>query len=118
MSCKSMHICSLLNHVQIKDHLLLIVCIHTHDSTCLLQILQDLVCSSQELNYTLLIEEEGALQQVVGRYGPVLRRGPSVTVLIPVAASNLTGGRNYSLKVQVGLQLQSITTNKQHFSKL
>ena len=79
-----------------------------------LQLPNSTICPFQYLNYTLFIEDEGG--ELVATYGPEQRQGSSVTV--QAVTSNLTGGRNYSLKVQVGLQLQSITSNKHHFSKL
>ena len=75
--------------------------------------LPSVVCSFQQLNYTLIIEDESG--QMVMQRGPEQQQGRSVAILVPLM---IPGGRRYSVKVQVGLHSQSVTSNKHYFSKL
>ena len=87
---------------------------HTLHTLVIIQ-LPRVVCSFQQLNYTLLVEDESG--QLVMQHGPEQQQGHNVTILIPLMKQNLPGGRRYSVKVQVGLHSELVTSNKHYFSK-
>ena len=72
------------------------------------------VCTFQELNYTLVVEDEN--KHLVTMFGPISKLGSGVLKEV-ITSKLIQGNRMYSLKVQAELYSQVAMSNKHYFSK-